>query len=138
MKFKKCFIFLLPFFLLAGCAQKGKEQIAGKWKYERMVVGDLKTKADTLAQVISEMDYAGSVLEFYQNDSFEMTNRDTASEFKGKGTYVYNAKENTLTMQGGIKATAEDRIKVEVKELSADSLKLGNVNELVIYSRVKE
>lgn len=136
MKLKKYFIFLLPVLLLA-CTQKNKEQIVGKWKYERMVVGDLKTGADTLAQVISELMYLGSVLEFYKNDSFVMINRDTASEFQGRGTYNFNGTENTLTLQGGIKATDEDRMKVEVKELSADSLKLGNVKELLIYSRVK-
>lgn len=135
---QKSFFFLLPFVLLAACAQKDKDRIVGKWKYERMVVGDLKTSGDTVAQVITEMVYDGSVLEFQPNDSFVMTNNDTASQFQGKGTYVYNAKENTLTMQGGVKATSEDRMKVEVKELTADSLKLGNANEQIIYSRLKE
>jgi hypothetical protein len=134
---QKSFTFLLTL-LLTACAQKSKEEIVGKWKYERMVVSDLKTSGDTLAQVISEMAYEGSVLEFYKNDSFAMINQDTASEFQGRGTYQFNASENTLTLQGGIKATAEDRMKVSIKELTADSLKIGNVNELMIYSRVKE
>ena len=134
----KSFLFLLSMVLLAGCAQNGKNEIVGKWKYERMVVGALKTSGDTIAQVIAEMTYDGSVLQFQPNDSFVMTNKDTASNFQGKGVYVYDAKENTLTMQGGINATAEDRMKVEVKELTADSLKLGNANEQIIFSRVKE
>ena len=32
----------------------------------------------------------------------------------------------------------KNQMKAEVKELGADSLKRGNVNELRIYSRVKE
>ena len=134
----KSFLSLLPILLLAGCAQKSKDRIVGKWKYERMVVSDLKTKGDTLAQVIAEMVHDGSVLQFHANDSFVMTNKDTASEFQGRGTYKYNTSKNTLTMQGGVKATAEDRMIVEIKELTADSLKLGNTKEQIIYSRVKE
>ena len=134
----KSFYFLLSIVLLAGCAQNGKNKIVGKWKYERMVVEELKTGGDTIAQVIAEMTYNGSVLQFQSNDSFVMTNMDTASRFQGKGSYVYDANENTLTMQGDIKATAEDRMKVAVKELTADSLKLGNANEQIIFSRVKE
>lgn len=138
MKSKKAFIFLLTVLLLAACSQNRKDQIVGKWKYERMMVGDLKTSGDTVAQVITEMVYDGSILQFLPNDSFVMTNKDTASEFQGRGTYLFNAKENTLTMQGGVKASSEDRMKVEIKELTADSLKLGNANEQIIYSRIKE
>ena len=138
MKSKKPFIFLLPLFILMACTQKEEAQIVGKWKYKRMESGDPKTNEDTVVQVLTEIVYEGSVLEFLPTDSFVITNRDTASEFQGKGTYIYNANENTLTMQGGVKATAEDQMNVEVKVLTADSLKIGTANEQIIYSRVKE
>lgn len=138
MKFKQPILLLLPFFLLAACGQKEKAPIVGKWKYERMEAGDLKTSGDTAAHVITEMVYEGSEMEFQPNDSFVMTNKDTQSEFQGRGTYTYNAKENTLTLQGGVKATPEDVMKAEVKELTADSLKLGNADAQIVYSRVKE
>lgn len=75
----------------------------GKWKYERIVVADLKTSGDTMAQVISKMVDDGSVLAFHPNDLFVMTNKDTASQFQGKGICLFNASDNTLTMQGGVK-----------------------------------
>ena len=138
MNSKKPFLFLLPIFVLAACAQKEETLIVGKWKYERMEAGDLKTSGDTAAHVITEMVYEGSVIAFKPNDSFVITNKDTHSEFQGKGTYTYNAKENTLTLQGGVKATPEDRMKAEVKELNEDSLKIGNADAQIIYSRIKE
>ena len=103
-----------------------------------MEAGDLKTSGDTAAHVITEMVYEGSVMEFQSNDSFVMMNKDSQSEFQGRGTYTYNAKGNTLTLQGGVKTTLNDRMEVEVKELTADSLKMGNANEQIIYSRIKK
>lgn len=138
MKSKKSFIFFLCLFLLTACAQKDNKQIVGKWKYERMEVADLKTSGDTLAQVLALFVYEDSFLEFYANDSFQMTNLDTASEFQGKGTYVYDAAGKTLMMQNLKQTDAEGRMKVAVKELTDDSLKLGNIKELIIYSRVKD
>ena len=133
----KSFFFLLSVLLLAACAQESKNKIVGKWKYERIVV-NAKTGADTMGVGIGEMVYEGTVLAFYQNDSFAMINQDTASDFQGTGTYEFNDVENTLTLQGGVKMSAEERMKVKVKELTEDSLKLGNTNEQMIYSRVKE
>lgn len=137
MTFKKPLFFLLPLFGLVACAQKEKTPIVSKWKYERIEASNPKTSVDTAMHVLTEMIYEGSVLEFKNNDSFVITNKDAQSDFQGKGTYFYNAKNNTLTMHGGVKATAEDQRKVEVKELTSDSLKMGNANEQVIYSRIK-
>ena len=103
-----------------------------------MEEGEPKTNEDTVVRVLTEMVYEGSMLEFLPTDFFVITNRDTASEFQGKGTYTYNANENTLTLQGGVKETAEDEMNVEVKVLTADSLKIGTANEQIVYSRVKK
>ncbi len=138
MKSAKPLILLLNVLWIAACTQKSDNQIEGRWKYERMVLGDLKTSSDTLAHVLSEMMYDGSVLEFYANDSFRLTHKDTTSRLQGVGTYHYDPADQTLLMQNVATADSENRMKVAVKELTADSLKLGDVEELIIYSRIKE
>jgi len=124
---------------LCACQTKGdKALLVGEWHYQRMTTGNLLTRADSLAHALSELQYEGSTLIFYKNDSFELTNKDTASSFQGKGLFTIDDKTGTLLLERGIKNGVSDRMAVQVLELTQDSLKIGGPNEVMIYSRVKE
>ena len=132
-------MFLITGFVFTACRQNiDKDLIVGEWHYERVTTGGLLTRADTLAHVMSEMMYEGSTLIFYKNDSFEMTNKDTTSDFQGKGFFELDAANQTLTLERGMKNGASDKMAVQVIELTKDSLKIGGPNEMMVYSRAKE
>ena len=123
----------------ASCNQnKDKGLIVGTWHYERVTTGELRTRADSLTHVLSEMVYDGSTLVFYNNDSFEMINKDTASSLQGKGFFELDAKNKTLTLERSLKNGVSDKMAVQVLELTKDSLKIGGPNEVMVYSRAKE
>ena len=122
-----------------SCRQnRDKDLIVGTWNYERVTTGALRTRADSLTHALSEMVYEGSTLVFYKNDSFEMINKDTASNFQGKGFFELDTKNGTLTLERNMNNDVSDKMAVQVIALTKDSLKIGGPNEVMVYSRAKE
>ncbi|MGV3657835.1 MAG: hypothetical protein ACO1NX_07765 [Chitinophagaceae bacterium] len=126
--------------LVVSCRQPQQQDnlIVGSWQFERMTTGPLQTSADTLTDLLAERVYLGSILRFGKDKNFEMSNRDSTSEFQGKGTYAISLADSTLTMERNTKGKGKEKVTMQLMSLTADSLKLGNETDMMVFSRMPQ
>ena len=133
-------LFFLLALLVVSCRQPQQQDnlIVGSWQFERMTTGPLQTSADTLTHLLAERVYLGSILRFGKDKNFEMSNRDSTSEFQGKGTYAISLADSTLTMERNTKGKGKEKVTMQLMSLTADSLKLGNETDMMVFSRMPQ